>query len=361
MPNLNPEDFSCLLPIMEDETIQLAHGSGGRLSAELVSRFFLPRFGNETLNRLEDQAVVDFPRGRLALTTDSFVVDPLFFPGGDIGDLAINGTVNDVCMGGATPLYLAAAFIIEEGLPMATLHRILLSMEKAAKSAGVQIVTGDTKVVNRGCCDKLFITTTGVGRVPEGVNISAANLQTGDRIILSGTIADHGMAILTSREGLSFASRVQSDTAALNGLVARMLQASPAIHAMRDPTRGGARHHAQRVCHCLRGRHRAEGGDYSGAARGAWRMRGAGHRPHVCRQRGQAGGRCSRGGCRHGGGRHAEPSLGPGGHDYRRGRRGEPGNGGHGQRLRGATDCRYAGGRAAPQDLLNASPERTIS
>jgi hydrogenase expression/formation protein HypE len=239
MPNLNPEDFSCPLPIMEYETIQLAHGSGGRLSAELVSRFFLPRFGNETLNRLEDQAVVDFPQGRLALTTDSFVVDPLFFPGGDIGDLAINGTVNDVCMSGATPRYLAAAFIIEEGLPMATLHRILLSMEKAAKSAGVQIVTGDTKVVNRGCCDKLFITTTGVGLVPAGVNISAANLKAGDKVILSGTIADHGMAILTSREGLSFASRVQSDTAALNGLVARMLQASPAIHAMRDPTRGG--------------------------------------------------------------------------------------------------------------------------
>ena len=239
MHNLNPEDFSCPLPIMEYETIQLAHGSGGRLSAELVSRFFLPRFGNETLNRLEDQAVVDFPQGRLALTTDSFVVDPLFFPGGDIGDLAINGTVNDVCMSGATPLYLAAAFIIEEGLPMVTLHRILLSMEKAAKSAGVQIVTGDTKVVNRGCCDKLFITTTGVGRVPAGANISAANLQAGDKIILSGSIGDHGMAILTSREGLSFASRVQSDTAALNGLVARMLQASPTIHAMRDPTRGG--------------------------------------------------------------------------------------------------------------------------
>ncbi len=239
MRNLNPEDFSCPLPIMEYETIQLAHGSGGRLSAELVSRFFLPRFGNEILNRLEDQAVVDFPPGRLALTTDSFVVDPLFFPGGDIGDLAINGTVNDVCMSGATPLYLAAAFILEEGLPMATLHRVLLSMEKAAKAAGVQIVTGDTKVVNRGCCDKLFITTTGVGRVPEGVNISAANLKIGDRIILSGTIADHGMAILTSREGLSFASRVQSDTAALNGLVEQMLQASPDIHAMRDPTRGG--------------------------------------------------------------------------------------------------------------------------
>jgi hydrogenase expression/formation protein HypE len=239
MHNVNPKDFSCPLPIMEYETIQLAHGSGGRLSADLVSRFFLPRFGNETLNRLEDQAVVDFPQGRLALTTDSFVVDPLFFPGGDIGDLAINGTVNDVCMSGATPLYLAAAFILEEGLPMATLHRVLLSMEKAARAAGVQIVTGDTKVVNRGCCDKLFITTTGVGRVPDGVNISAANLKPGDSIILSGTIADHGMAILTSREGLSFASRVQSDTAPLNGLVAQMLQASPVIHAMRDPTRGG--------------------------------------------------------------------------------------------------------------------------
>ena len=239
MTNLNPEDFSCPLPVMEYETIQLAHGSGGRLSSELVSRVFLPRFGNAILNRLEDQAGVAFPQGRLALTTDSFVVDPLFFPGGDIGDLAINGTVNDVCMSGATPLYLAAAFIIEEGLPLTTLHKVLLSMEKAAKTAGVQIVTGDTKVVNRGCCDKLFITTTGVGRVPEGVDISAANLEPGDKVILSGTIADHGMAILTSREGLSFASRVQSDTASLNGLVAEMLRASPGIHAMRDPTRGG--------------------------------------------------------------------------------------------------------------------------
>lgn len=239
MTDLKPENFSCPLPIMEYETIQLAHGSGGRLSAELVSRFFLPRFGNATLNRLEDQAVVDFPPGRLALTTDSFVVDPLFFPGGDIGDLAINGTVNDVCMSGASPLYLAAAFILEEGLPLATLHRVLLSMEKAAKTAGVQIVTGDTKVVNRGCCDKLFITTTGVGLVPDGVNISAANLRPGDRLIVSGTIADHGMAILTSREGLSFASRVQSDTAALNGLVEAMLLATSDIHAMRDPTRGG--------------------------------------------------------------------------------------------------------------------------
>ena len=239
MTDLNPEDFTCPLPIMDYETIQLAHGSGGRLSAELVSRFFLPRFGNEILNRLEDQAVVDFPHGRLAMTTDSFVVDPLFFPGGDIGDLAINGTVNDVCMSGATPLYLAAAFILEEGLLLTTLHRVLLSMEKAARAAGVQVVTGDTKVVNRGCCDKLFITTTGVGRVPEGLNISAANLKPGDRLIVSGTIADHGMAILTSREGLSFHSRVTSDTAALNGLVEAMLEVSRDLHALRDPTRGG--------------------------------------------------------------------------------------------------------------------------
>jgi len=226
-------------PALEYETIQLAHGSGGRLSAELIERLFLPRFGNETLNRLEDQAVLSEIRGRLAMSTDSFVVDPLFFPGGDIGDLAVNGTINDIAMCGAAPLYLAVAFIIEEGLPLVELHRILLSMEKAARAAGVRIVCGDTKVVNRGCCDKLFITTTGLGRVPDGVNISAANLKPGDRLIISGSIADHGMAILTSREGLSFASRVTSDTAALHGLVAEMLAASPNIHALRDPTRGG--------------------------------------------------------------------------------------------------------------------------
>ncbi|MGV1098335.1 hydrogenase expression/formation protein HypE [Thiovibrio sp. JS02] len=239
MTELKPEGFSCPLPILDHDTIQLAHGSGGRLSAELIGKMFLPRFANETLNRLEDQAVVDLGPGRLALTTDSFVVDPLFFPGGDIGDLAVNGTVNDVAMSGATPLYLSAAFIIEEGLPMASLHRVLVSMERAARTAGVQIVTGDTKVVHRGSCDKLFITTSGVGLVPARANLSAANLVPGDRIIVSGTIGDHGMAILTSREGLSFQSRVESDTAALNGLVATMLSASSRIHALRDPTRGG--------------------------------------------------------------------------------------------------------------------------
>ncbi len=230
--------FSCPLPIMNHDTVQLAHGSGGKLSAELVEKLFLPRFANEMLDRLEDQAVLDNPGGRIAFSTDTFVVDPLFFPGGDIGDLAINGTVNDVCMCGATPLALSVGFIIEEGLDFALLHRVLISMEEAANKAGVRVVTGDTKVVARGSCDKLFINTSGIGIVPDGISMSAAHLQPGDRIILSGTLADHGMAVMTCREGLSFQSEIESDTASLNGLVEVMLAAGK-IRAMRDPTRGG--------------------------------------------------------------------------------------------------------------------------
>ncbi len=237
--SLKPEDFSCPLPLTAHDTVQLAHGSGGRLTAELVDKFFLPRFANPTLARLEDQAVLDCPAGRLAFTTDTFVVDPLFFPGGSIGELAVNGTVNDVAMGGARPLWLSAAFVIEEGLPLAVLHAVLLAMEKAAQAAGVSIVTGDTKVVHKGACDKLFINTTGLGVVPDGINLSAANLQPGDAVLLSGTIADHGLAILTCREGLSFESRIESDTAALYGLVAVVLAVCPEMRAMRDPTRGG--------------------------------------------------------------------------------------------------------------------------
>lgn len=231
--------LACPLPIMKHDLIQLAHGSGGKLSADLIQRLFLPRFGNEILNCLDDQAILNVTTGRLAFSTDSYVVDPIFFPGGDIGDLAVNGTINDIAMSGAKPLWLSAAFIIEEGLAMADLNRVLISMEKAARAANVTIVTGDTKVVNRGSCDKLFITTSGIGIVPEDVTISAANIKSGDCLILSGTIGDHGLAILTSREGLSFESRIASDTAALNGLVETMLGASRAIHAMRDPTRGG--------------------------------------------------------------------------------------------------------------------------
>jgi len=239
MKNDSFETLSCPMPIMHHDTIQLAHGAGGTLSFDLIERLFLPRFGNDMLNRLEDQAVLEFPGQRLAFTTDSFVVDPLFFPGGDIGGLSIYGTVNDICMSGATPLYVSVAFILEEGLPMETLHRIVVRMEEAAKESGVMVVTGDTKVVDKGSCDKLFINTTGIGVVPEGVNISVNNLNVGDRILLSGTIADHGMAVMTSRKGLSFQSQVQSDCAALNGLVAVMLEQTKDIHAMRDPTRGG--------------------------------------------------------------------------------------------------------------------------
>lgn len=231
--------LSCPVPKTDYDTVQMAHGAGGRLSAELIDKFFLPHFGNTILNKLDDQAVLDLPAGRLAISTDSFVVDPIFFPGGNIGDLAINGTVNDVAMCGAKPLYLTAAFVIEEGLPLETLHAVILSMADAAKKAGVSIVTGDTKVVNRGQCDKLFITTTGIGIVPPFTHISAGNLKPGDKVILSGTIADHGMAILTTRKGLSFKSHVTSDTAALNGLVTEMLKVTGNIHALRDPTRGG--------------------------------------------------------------------------------------------------------------------------
>ena len=225
---------------MDHKTIQLAHGAGGQLSNDLIDTLFLPRFANKTLEAMEDQAVLDFPENRLSFSTDTFVVDPIFFPGGNIGELAINGTVNDVAMCGANPLFLSVAFILEEGFPMEDLHQILISMEIAAKRASVTIVTGDTKVVNKGSCDKIFINTTGIGVLDHDLNISAGNLQVGDKIIVSGTLADHGMAVMTSREGLSFQSRVKSDTASLNGLINTMLKVSKNIHALRDPTRGGA-------------------------------------------------------------------------------------------------------------------------
>jgi len=239
MTDFNIELMSCPLPKMDYDTIQLAHGAGGKLSADLIEKIFIPRFGNETLDKMEDQAVIEIPKGRIAFTTDTFVVDPIFFPGGNIGELAINGTVNDVAMSGAKPLYLSVGFILEEGLSLETLHVIALSMEKTAKKAGVIIVTGDTKVVNRGSCDKLFINTSGIGVVPDDVNISASRLTSGDKIIVSGTVADHGMAVMTTREDLSFKSKIKSDTAPLNGLVETMLDVSHNIHAMRDPTRGG--------------------------------------------------------------------------------------------------------------------------
>ena len=236
---INTGSFSCPLPILDYDTIQLAHGAGGKLSADLIDKIFLPCFGNETLDKLEDQATLANPNGRLAFTTDSFVVSPLFFSGGNIGELAINGTINDICMSGAVPKYLSCGFILEEGLSIEDLHKIVVSMKQAADKSGVQIVTGDTKVVDHGSCDKLFINTSGIGIIPDSINLGIPKIEIGDKIILSGTIADHGMAVMTTREGLSFQTQITSDTAALNGLVRDMLNVSTEVHAMRDPTRGG--------------------------------------------------------------------------------------------------------------------------
>ena len=236
---ISPESFSCPLPILDYDTIQLAHGSGGKLSEELIRKVFLPCFGNQTLNQMEDQAILPQANGRLAFSTDTFVVQPIFFPGGNIGELAVNGTVNDLAVGGARPLYLSAGFILEEGLPISELHDILVAMKQAADKADVLIVTGDTKVVPKGACDKIFINTSGIGVVPDGLELGVPKLRAGMKLILSGSIADHGMAVMTKREGLSFESEILSDTAALNGLIKVMLEDSRGIAAMRDPTRGG--------------------------------------------------------------------------------------------------------------------------
>ena len=222
---------------MNEDKILLAHGSGGKLSHDLIQSF-LPELANPILDKMDDSAVFEVS-GWLAFTTDSYTVNPIFFPGGDIGKLAVCGTVNDLAMSGARPLYLSLAFIIEEGLPVSDLKKILISIKKAADEASVKIITGDTKVVNKGSADKLFINTAGVGIVPEGVEISAANARPGDKIILSGNIGDHGIAVLSQREGLKFHTPVPSDCAPLNGLVAEMLAASANIHSLRDPTRGG--------------------------------------------------------------------------------------------------------------------------
>ena len=234
-----PVQFTCPVPLAVKDRIVLGHGSGGKLSADLLREVFLPFFRSPILNRLDDQAVVEVNGARLAFTTDSFVVKPLFFRGGDIGSLAVHGTVNDLAMGGATPLYLSAGFIVEEGLEIETLRLVAASMGKAAEAIPIEIVTGDTKVVEKGSGDGLFINTTGIGLVAEGVRLSPALVRAGDRVLLSGSIGDHGIAILAEREGIEFATDLGSDSAPLHGLVATMLAASKDIRAMRDPTRGG--------------------------------------------------------------------------------------------------------------------------
>lgn len=240
---------SCPLPKSDYEHVLLGHGSGGKLTAELIQGVFLPEFGNKVLGALEDQATLSIgamtaqtngaPLPQIAFTTDSFVVRPLFFPGGDIGKLAVHGTVNDLAVGGAQPLYLSAAFILEEGLPLETLRRIVASMRAACEEAGVLLVTGDTKVVDRTTGDQLFITTSGIGHMPAGRRLSIHDAQPGDKIIVSGTIGDHGIAIMSVREGIEFETVLESDCASLHDLTRVMLDACPSIRCMRDPTRGG--------------------------------------------------------------------------------------------------------------------------
>lgn len=219
--------------------VDMSHGSGGRAMAQLIDELFLAAFDNEWLREMNDQARVPMPRGRLVVATDSHVITPLFFPGGDIGCLSVHGTVNDVAMAGAKPLYLTSGFILEEGYPLADLKRIVESMAKAAMEAGVPIVTGDTKVVEKGKGDGVFINTTGVGVVPEGIEVSGNRARPGDAILVSGTMGDHGVAIMSLRENLTFETTIASDTQALHRLVAAMVEAVPTLHCLRDPTRGG--------------------------------------------------------------------------------------------------------------------------
>ena len=231
--------FTCPLPISGSEHVLLGHGSGGTLSAALLRDIVMPAYTNPLLERMEDQATLEINGTRFAFTTDSFVVKPLFFPGGDIGSLAVHGTINDLAMGGARPVALSVAMILEEGFPIADLRRIANSIGAAAAACGVPVVTGDTKVVEKGSGDGIFLNTSGIGVVPAGLQLSASNARPGDVILLSGSLADHGIAILAQREGLSLESAIESDSAPLHTLVAAILQATSEIRCMRDPTRGG--------------------------------------------------------------------------------------------------------------------------
>jgi len=243
MADHSPADFanwSCPLPLRDYPAIVMGHGGGGKLGNELVEHLFVPAFRNPELENLGDAAVIDVASGRLAMSTDSFVVQPLFFPGGSIGELAVNGTVNDLAVSGAEPKFLSASFILEEGFPLAQLAAVVQAMAEAARTAGVRIVTGDTKVVERGHGDGCYITTAGVGVVRSGIAVSPLHAKPGDVVLVSGTMGDHGMAVMSVREGLEFESPIRSDCAALNGMIAEVLKvAGDAVHVMRDPTRGG--------------------------------------------------------------------------------------------------------------------------
>lgn len=233
------EGPNCALPVNHSDQIVIGHGSGGRMTHDLIARVFQAFLNSPSLSAGDDFAALSLAGARLAVSTDSHIVKPLFFPGGDIGKLAVCGTVNDVAVSGAQPFCLTAGFILEEGLPVETLQRVLASMQAAAAEAGVQFIAGDTKVVERGKCDGLFINTTGIGVIPEGVILHGANARPGDALLISGTLGDHGIAVLSARGELAFQTSVVSDVAPLNGLISDLLKAAPAVHVLRDPTRGG--------------------------------------------------------------------------------------------------------------------------
>ena len=295
-------------PNVREERITLAHGAGGKATQTLIEAVFLDAFRNPLLEPLEDAALLAVGGARMALTTDSYVVSPLFFPGGDIGDLAVNGTVNDLAVSGATPMYLSAGFILEEGFPVADLQRIVESMGDAAAAAGVHIVTGDTKVVQRGKADGCYINTAGVGLIERDMSLGVARARPGDAIIVSGPIGDHGITVMLARGELDIEADICSDTAPLNGLVAGLLDAVPGVRAMRDATRGG-------VATILNEIARAAdvavlvSEDGSGPRRGARRFRAAGHRPHVRGLRGPPGRGRPRRRCGPRGGRAARSSA----------------------------------------------------
>ncbi len=237
--DLDFEGWVCPLPLRDTPAIVMGHGGGGAMSGELIEQLFLPAFGGAARAELGDSAVLEVPAGRLAFSTDSFVVKPMFFPGGCIGDLAVNGTVNDLAMAGATPLYLSTAFILAEGTLMTDIGRVAMAIGKAAEVAGVQLVTGDTKVVDSGSGDGIFINTTGIGVIPDGIDISPARARVGDAVLVSGDIGVHGIAVMSCRDGLEFGTTIESDCAPLHGLVADMLATGVDVHVLRDPTRGG--------------------------------------------------------------------------------------------------------------------------
>ncbi len=243
------KNIACPIPFTDSDCVQLSHGSGGRMTYQLIHDIFYPAFKNPLLEQNHDGCIFNMEKGCIAYSTDSFVVDPIFFPGGNIGDLAINGTVNDLACCGAKPLYLTAGFIMEEGLPLNDLQQIVLSMKEASEKAGVKIIAGDTKVVERGKCDKIFINTSGIGIVPDKINISPRNVSPGDVVICSGPIGVHGITILSERESLGFETILQSDTASLNNMIFELLNCIGVVHLLRDPTRGGVATTLNEIAH----------------------------------------------------------------------------------------------------------------